>query len=173
MIKSKIQIYSGEHCTDLEMGCYINFIPTSSEQFIPPESKNYLISLDGSAKFVYDTGEIYYAIPIHTSSEWMEYQNPWKYNTVVAAKTYANTRVLQIHMVDDDTSSLTFKAKRIQNETLDLHTNANSIMIGYGSNLTVNGNVSQELLVEYNSSESNNYIIATTGTATIIVIEKP
>lgn len=172
MIKAKIKVHSGEYCTDLELGCYVSFNNNTNYQYIPAKANNFLLMLDGLVNFVYEDGSSYNAVPLHSTSEWTSYQDPWKYNTVLAGKTHANSRLLQIEFIDTNTSDYRFQAKKIENETLAVNTTSNSILISYGSNLTVNGETSAEVLSEHSTANVNSFSFTAVEPATIIHIEK-
>ena len=173
MIKSKVKLFTGEGCTDTELGCYINFNPESNSGFqtIPSNSNNYFLVLDGMLRITYDNGSTIEALPLHKTENWSNYQDPWIYSVNHSAKTFPNTRVLQIELVDTQTSQYNFKAKKIENETISINTTPNSILISYGSNLTVDG-ASVDVLNSYQVANSNTYNITASDAATLIFIEK-
>lgn len=145
----KFTTYTPGNCSVPE-GCSITFDPQSQFQYFPSNATNYMLTVDGTVECLYEDNSVYNA-NIAYSNNWSSYIDSWDYDKSVVVRVN-NGVFLHITTENVNTSQCTFRAAKIQNESVSHTTDKKTFLYVRGENFLVNGE-------EKRSSNSNNMFI--------------
>lgn len=167
--------YDSANCST-ETGCSIVFNVNSEFQYVPSNSNNYLVVLQGSVPILYHDGTL-----INTenpySNKWSNYIDTWDYFKSVHIVVSSGMNVMWARMQNLTSSQCTFQAAKIVNEQIEKVTNNKTHVFIFGSDCTYNGTVlsspSKTSTFFYPAGNSVTHtILAGSSPVTAIIIEE-
>lgn len=184
MLLTSFQIFNRGNCI-IPSGCPLIFDKkdrNSVAQYIPSNTLNYIVVLEGSATTEYSDWRTNTHSFIYNSSSWLEYQDVWRYDTSVNfLLNESNTTVARIKLLNNSNSSIftsdcTLKIRKIENETVEINTDKESNLYVYGYNFSYNGVAinSSRPVYGYNNKQNNSttHLIVATTPLKLLFLEK-